>query len=178
MFFSHGCPQANAQSEEGVVRGTVLLNCAGGMNTKVCQLLLHWSMLPDEQCSRCYDYGVQGLVDDWRVRLAFPFFMLIDFLLSRQRIARYLFDNFRTKDNLKNVLRVRAMLNLITFWPSTPELAELWRAARGCLCHLQRVYMNEDAVDDALVDLIHLPSGVSPSHASDSSRCIHAPGMA
>ncbi len=41
------------------------------------------------------------------MRLAFPFFRLIDFLLSRERIARYLFDNFRTKDNLKNVLKVR-----------------------------------------------------------------------
>lgn len=40
------------------------------------------------------------------MRLAFPFFRLIDFLLSRERIARYLFDNFRTKDNLKNVLKV------------------------------------------------------------------------
>ena len=56
---------------------------------------------------------MQGLVDDWRVRLAFPFFMLIDFLLSRQRIARYLFDNFRTRDNLKNVLRVRRWFKLI-----------------------------------------------------------------
>lgn len=50
----------------------------------------------------------QGLLDDWRVRLAFPIFRLIDFLLSRQRIARFLFDNFRTKDNLKKVLQVRA----------------------------------------------------------------------
>lgn len=52
-------------------------------------------------------------MDDWRVRLAFPFFMLIDFLLSRQRIARYLFDNFRTKDNLKSVLSVRPLLQHI-----------------------------------------------------------------
>jgi hypothetical protein len=27
--------QANAHSPRGTVRGTVLLNCAGGMNTKV-----------------------------------------------------------------------------------------------------------------------------------------------
>ena len=49
---------------------------------------------------------MQGLTDDWRVRLAFPIFQLIDFLLSRQRVARFLFDNFRTKDNLKKVLQV------------------------------------------------------------------------
>ncbi|KAK9907565.1 hypothetical protein WJX75_006039 [Coccomyxa subellipsoidea] len=93
---------ANAEGGPGMVRGTVLLNCAGGMNTK-------------------------GLTDDWRVRLAFPFFLLIDFLLSRQRIARWLFDGFRTKENLRKALLA--------------------------------VYKNEEAVDDALVDLIHVPSG-------------------
>lgn len=31
LFF----PQANAEGGPGVVRGTILLNCAGGMNTKV-----------------------------------------------------------------------------------------------------------------------------------------------
>ncbi|CAL5229041.1 g12290 [Coccomyxa viridis] len=92
---------ASAEGGAERVKGTVLLNCAGGMNTK-------------------------GLTDDWRVRLAFPIFRLIDFLLSRQRVARYLFNNFRTKDNLRKVL--------------------------------QRVYINPDAVDDALVDLIHTPS--------------------
>ncbi len=33
--------------------------------------------------------------------------MLVDWLLSRQRIARYLFDSFRQPDNLKKVLQVR-----------------------------------------------------------------------
>ena len=51
-------------------------------------------------------YLLQGLTDDWRVRLATPIFQLIDLLLSRQRIARFLFDNFRTRDNLKKVLQV------------------------------------------------------------------------
>lgn len=67
---------------------------------------------------------VQGLTDDWRVRLAFPIFQLIDFLLSRQRVARFLFNNFRTKDNLKKVLQV------ITFAkPLQPQ-----RAAGGGCC--------------------------------------------
>ena len=83
------------------------------MNTKVRQPASVSVSAPDERCSsRSEGVWLQGLVDDWRVRLAFPFFMLIDFLLSRQRIARYLFDNFRTKDNLKNVLRVRPLLQL------------------------------------------------------------------
>ena len=33
--------------------------------------------------------------------------MLIDWLLSRQRIARYLFDSFRQPANLKKVLQAR-----------------------------------------------------------------------
>jgi hypothetical protein len=52
------------------------------------------------------DTALQGLTDDWRVRLAFPLFQLIDFLLARERIARYLFENFRTKDNIRKVLQV------------------------------------------------------------------------
>ena len=65
---------------------------------------------------------LQGLVDDWRVRLAFPFFLLIDFLLSRQRVARYLFNSFRTKGNLKNVLKARRC---------TPHLSEQPRSLRA-----------------------------------------------
>ena len=74
------------------------------------------------------------------MRLAFPVFRAIDFLLSRQRIARYLFNNFRTKDNLKRVL--------------------------------QRVYINPEAVDDALVDLIHTPSGLTCKAHSKHSHDI------
>ena len=33
--------------------------------------------------------------------------MLVDFLLSRQRIARYLFNSFRQPANLKKVLQAR-----------------------------------------------------------------------
>ena len=49
--------------------------------------------------------------------------MLVDFLLSRQRIARYLFDSFRQPANLKKVLQARvracgdhfgAILNMAT----------------------------------------------------------------
>ena len=35
-----------------------------------------------------------------------PLFLLIDLLLSRPRIARALFDRFRTRDNLRTVLQV------------------------------------------------------------------------
>ncbi|KAK9846485.1 hypothetical protein WJX81_005091 [Elliptochloris bilobata] len=95
------CLNVAAAAPEGAVRGLALLNCAGGMNSK-------------------------SLGDDWRIKVAAPAFMLVDFLLSRQRVARYLFDSFRQPTNLKNVL--------------------------------QRVYIDQTAVDDALVDLIYQPS--------------------
>lgn len=46
-------------------------------------------------------------MQDWRTRLAMPLFLLIDFLLSKPKIARYLFDRFRRKENLRTVLEVR-----------------------------------------------------------------------
>ena len=68
---------------------------------------------------------VQGLTDDWRVRLAMPIFQLIDFLLSRQRIARFLFDNFRTKDNLKKVLQVPQRFSYLLYGDNTLYLSML-----------------------------------------------------
>ena len=55
-------------------------------------------------------FGLQAISDDWRIKLATPIFLLIDILLSRQRIARYLFDRFRSPDNLRKVLSVSAAL--------------------------------------------------------------------
>ena len=72
---------------------------------------------------------LQGLTDDWRVRLAFPVFQLIDFLLSRQRIARFLFNNFRTKDNLKKVLQVTALASC-----SMQLLEKQSRTCSACSC--------------------------------------------
>eukprot|EP00897_Mesotaenium_endlicherianum_P008374 jgi/Mesen1/7565/ME000392S06832 len=66
---------ASAEAEPGLVRGTVLLNCAGGMNNK-------------------------AIADDWRIRAAMPIFLLIDWLLLRPSIARPLFDR-----NVQTVLQ-------------------------------------------------------------------------
>ena len=56
-----------------------MLNCAGGMNNK-------------------------SVSEDWRVKLAMPLFLLIDWLLAQPKLALYLFDKFRTKDNIRKVL--------------------------------------------------------------------------
>lgn len=61
------------------IRGAVLLNCAGGMNNK-------------------------AIADDWRIKLAMPLFLLIDWLLQQPKLARRLFDNVRAPENLKKVL--------------------------------------------------------------------------
>ncbi|XP_051123544.1 uncharacterized protein LOC127246305 isoform X2 [Andrographis paniculata] len=70
---------SQAESSGSLVRGLVLLNCAGGMNNK-------------------------AIVDDWRIKLLLPLLWLFDFLLKQKRIASYLFDRVRERDNLKNVL--------------------------------------------------------------------------
>ncbi|CAI6012771.1 unnamed protein product [Closterium sp. NIES-65] len=65
-------------SEE--VAGVVLLNCAGGLNNKAIQ-------------------------DDWRIRLALPLFLLIDWLLSFPPLATAIFNRVRTRNNVASVLR-------------------------------------------------------------------------
>eukprot|EP00210_Caulerpa_lentillifera_P001673 g1608.t1 len=62
------------------IKGITLLNCAGAMNNK-------------------------SLTDDWRIRLALPIFLLIDFLLNIPPIADYLFNTYASKDNVRNILR-------------------------------------------------------------------------
>jgi hypothetical protein len=42
--------------------------------------------------------------DDWRVRLAFPLFLLVDVLLKTEVIAARMFRSFRTAENVRSVL--------------------------------------------------------------------------
>lgn len=63
---------SHAESSGSLVRGLVLLNCAGGMNNK-------------------------AIVDDWRIKLLLPLLLLFDFLLKQNIIASYLFDRVRER---------------------------------------------------------------------------------
>ncbi|CAN6333035.1 unnamed protein product [Urochloa humidicola] len=76
---SLACVIAAAESNRDVVRGLVLLNCAGGMNNK-------------------------AIVDDWRIKLLLPLLWLIDFLLKQRPIALALFERVKGRDNLKDIL--------------------------------------------------------------------------
>ncbi|KAL5993184.1 hypothetical protein ACLOJK_014107 [Asimina triloba] len=76
---SLACVIAAAESSHGLVRGLVLLNCAGGMNNK-------------------------ATVDDWRIKLLLPLLWLFDFLLKQKRIASALFVRVKQRENLKNIL--------------------------------------------------------------------------
>lgn len=64
---------------QNLVRGIVLLNCAGGMNNK-------------------------AIVDDWRIKFITPLLWLIDFLLKQRKIASALFERLKTRENLMKVL--------------------------------------------------------------------------
>jgi len=76
---SLACVIAASESSRDVVRGLVLLNCAGGMNNK-------------------------AIVDDWRIKLVLPLLWLIDFLLNQRPIASALFNRVKNRDNLKDIL--------------------------------------------------------------------------
>ncbi|KAK9167842.1 hypothetical protein Scep_003033 [Stephania cephalantha] len=65
--------------KQGLIRGLVLLNCAGGMNNK-------------------------AIVDDWRIKLLFPLFLLIDFLLKQRGIASAIFERVKQRENLRSIL--------------------------------------------------------------------------
>ncbi|KAH7429354.1 hypothetical protein KP509_09G043100 [Ceratopteris richardii] len=77
---SLACTIAAAEAPEELVRGMVLLNCAGGMNNK-------------------------AVVDDWRIRLFLPLLWLIDLLLLQRSIASRLFQRVQSRENLRNVLQ-------------------------------------------------------------------------
>ena len=68
-------------AQKGGLKGVVLLNCAGGMN------------------------NAATLDDDWRIKLAYPIFALINALLKIRPVAQFLFDKFSSKESIENVLR-------------------------------------------------------------------------
>ncbi|KAL1820069.1 hypothetical protein ACET3Z_014938 [Daucus carota] len=79
---SLACVIAAAESNsspKSLIKGLVLLNCAGGMNNK-------------------------AVVDDWRIKLLFPLLWLIDFLLNQRWIASFIFERVKQKESLKNIL--------------------------------------------------------------------------
>ena len=114
------------------VKSVTLLNCAGGLNNK-------------------------AVADDWRIRIAMPVFLLIDFLLKQPSIARYLFDTVRKKENLRNIL--------LPIYPSNPaavdeELIEI----------LHRPSVDSNAID-VFVSTITGPPGPKPMDLVDKVKC-------
>lgn len=76
---SLACLMATVEAPD-LVRGTVMLNCAGGMNNK-------------------------AVTDDWRLKLASPILWLADFVLRQPKLASRLFDSVKTRENITAVLQ-------------------------------------------------------------------------
>ncbi|XP_043719936.1 uncharacterized hydrolase YugF isoform X2 [Telopea speciosissima] len=76
---SLACVIAATESRHGLVRGLVLLNCAGGMNNK-------------------------AIVDDWRIKLLLPLLLLFDLLLKQKGIASTIFERVKQRGSLRNIL--------------------------------------------------------------------------
>jgi hypothetical protein len=75
---------AAAKADSDLFRGVVLLNCAGAMNRK-------------------------GLAQDGlALRLVTPIFVVVEYLLQQPKIANYLFNKFRSKKNVKQILQQQA----------------------------------------------------------------------
>jgi hypothetical protein len=66
---------AGSAGLSGRVKGVVLLNCAGGLNNK-------------------------AIKDDWRIALALPVFLFIDFLLGIPSVAKSIFNTVKTRYTL------------------------------------------------------------------------------
>lgn len=78
---------AAATGGDTLFRGLVLLNCAGAMNRK-------------------------GLMqENLLIRLLSPIFIAVEYLLQRPRVANFLFDRFRRKENIRKILEEQAYRN-------------------------------------------------------------------
>lgn len=78
---------AAATGGADLFRGLVLLNCAGAMNRK-------------------------GLMkENFSIRLLAPVFILVEYLLQKPRIASFLFERFRRKENIRKILEEQAYRN-------------------------------------------------------------------
>lgn len=75
---------AAAKAGSDLFKGVVLLNCAGAMNRK-------------------------GLAQDGLVLLLIaPIFVVVEYLLQQPKVANFLFDRFRSKGNVKQILQQQA----------------------------------------------------------------------
>ncbi|XP_024383373.1 uncharacterized protein [Physcomitrium patens] len=73
-----------AKAGSDLFTGIVLLNCAGAMNRK-------------------------GLAQDGlALRLVAPIFIVVEYLLQQPKIANFLFNKFRSKENVKQILQQQA----------------------------------------------------------------------
>ncbi|KAI5084513.1 hypothetical protein GOP47_0001250 [Adiantum capillus-veneris] len=78
---------AAAAGGADLFRGVVLLNCAGAMNRK-------------------------GLMkENVLIRLLSPIFIVVEYLLQRPRVASFIFDRFRRKENIRKILEEQAYRN-------------------------------------------------------------------
>ena len=109
-----------ASTNPAAVSGVVLLNCAGGMNNKV-------KRMPGDFDGFGWQY--KAVVPIFNVVLA-----IIDFVLKIEPVAKPLFDNVRTVENVKGLFRACTKIPLVwmTRWsaPSWTPPSAMERFAR------------------------------------------------
>ncbi|GMH32620.1 hypothetical protein BSKO_00454 [Bryopsis sp. KO-2023] len=122
---------AAASPSKGLIKSIVLLNCAGAMNNK-------------------------SLIDDWRLMIVYPLFLLIDFLLKTPPIANFLFEKYSSKDNVRNILGA---------------VYENQNAVDDDLVDLIHGPSQDEGAVDVFVSVLTGPGGPRPESLTDSVDC-------
>jgi pimeloyl-ACP methyl ester carboxylesterase len=110
---------AASMLDEKAISGIVLLNCAGAMNRK----------------------GLEK--DDALLRAISPIFVGVEYLLQRPRIANYLFNRFRSKQNVKTILSQQAYVNKDAVTDELVDILHLPSEDPGALQVFVKVFTNE-----------------------------------
>eukprot|EP00246_Nothoceros_aenigmaticus_P002032 TRINITY_DN12752_c0_g1_i1.p1 TRINITY_DN12752_c0_g1~~TRINITY_DN12752_c0_g1_i1.p1 ORF type:complete len:499 (-),score=60.67 TRINITY_DN12752_c0_g1_i1:649-2145(-) len=115
-------------------RGLVLLNCAGAMNRK-------------------------GLSQDGALlRIISPIFMGVEYLLQRPSIASFLFDKFRSKENVKKILQQQAYRDVTAVTSQLVDILHHPSADPGAVDVFVKVFTGEPGPrPEVLMPLIEVP---------------------
>ncbi|CAK9881637.1 unnamed protein product [Sphagnum jensenii] len=125
---------AAAKAGSDLFKGIVLLNCAGAMNRK-------------------------GLAQDGlALQLVGPIFAVVEYLLKKRKIANFLFNRFRSKENVKTILTQQAYRDKAAVTDHLVDILHHPSTDEGALDVFVKVFTGEPGPrPEALMANIDLP---------------------
>ncbi|CAM6048543.1 unnamed protein product [Sphagnum compactum] len=125
---------AAAKAGSELFKGIVLLNCAGGMNRK----------------------GLEQ--DGLALKLIGPIFVVVEYLLQKRKIANFLFNRFRTKENVKTILAQQAYHDKAAVTDNLVDILHHPSTDEGALDVFVKVFTGDPGPrPEALMPKIDLP---------------------